>query len=78
MAFRNLDRMLLASACSIALVSPAWAQATAAADDTDTREIVVTAQNRTENVQDVPIAINVISGRCNGVSMRPKDCRRES
>jgi len=43
-------------------VTPAIAQdTTAAAPGTD--EIVVTAQNRAESVQDVPIAINVVSGQ---------------
>ncbi|MFC3595182.1 TonB-dependent receptor [Novosphingobium piscinae] len=40
---------------------PAAAQQAAAPDSNDQAEIVVTAQNRAENVQDVPIAINVIS-----------------
>ncbi len=39
-------------------VAPAAAQVVQTAED----EIVVTAQNRSESVQDVPIAINVVSG----------------
>ena len=35
---------------------------TTATDTNDTDEIVVTAQHRVENVQDVPIAISVVSG----------------
>ena len=54
---------LLASCAVIAMAAPAHAQQAAQADaDASTAEIVVTAQNRTQNVNDVPIAINVISG----------------
>ncbi|MBL0965599.1 TonB-dependent receptor [Blastomonas sp. UPD001] len=45
---------------AIALAAPAHAQ-DAAEVDAD-KEIVVTAQNRVQNVQDVPIAIQVVSG----------------
>jgi iron complex outermembrane receptor protein len=76
----NLSRVLLASACTFALATPALAQAdtnataqdtqpadtaltqTTATDTNDTDEIIVTAQHRVENVQDVPIAISVVSG----------------
>ncbi len=50
---------------AIAALGPVQAQAQQAAQastDASTAEIVVTAQNRTQNVNDVPIAINVISG----------------
>lgn len=57
----TIRRVLLASACSMAVAAPAFAQA--ADDNADTNEIVVTAQNRKENVQNVPIAINVVSGQ---------------
>lgn len=54
---------LLASSAIIAMAAPAHAQQTAPADADDAvKEIVVTAQNRTQKVNDVPIAINVISG----------------
>ncbi|OYU35407.1 TonB-dependent receptor [Novosphingobium sp. PASSN1] len=55
---------LLAGCAIIAVAAPAHAQQVAQAAETDASnaEIVVTAQNRTQNVNDVPIAINVISG----------------
>lgn len=50
-----------------AATSPAWAQtAPAASDGGDTAqlgEIVVTAQRRTERLQDVPVAVSVASGQ---------------
>lgn len=59
MAKTLLIRALLAGACSLALSTPAIAQTTA--DSGESNEIIVTAQNRSENVQDVPIAIDVIT-----------------
>ena len=54
---------LLAGAAVIAMAAPAHAQQAAQADADDAvKEIVVTAQNRTQKLNDVPIAINVISG----------------
>ncbi len=53
-----IRRLLLASACSVALATPALAQ-DAAADDEEPA-IVVTAQNRAQDVTDVPIAIDVV------------------
>lgn len=55
----TIRRVLLASACSIALSAPAFAQQ---AEDENSGEIVVTAQNREQSVQDVPIAIDVVGG----------------
>lgn len=59
-------RILLASsAIALAVATPTWAQDTAAAatatDDTVAADIIVTATRRAESVQDVPIAINVLS-----------------
>lgn len=54
-------RTLLASACALAFALPAHAQ-DSAAEENDPNVIIVTAQNRAQNVQDVPIAINVVSG----------------
>lgn len=51
---------LLASVGTIIFASPAIAQE--AAEEDVTNVIVVTAQNRAQNVQDVPIAIDVVSG----------------
>ena len=54
---------LLASCAVIAMAAPVHAQEAAQADSADAvKEIVVTAQNRTQKINDVPIAINVISG----------------
>ncbi|WP_017669972.1 TonB-dependent receptor [Blastomonas sp. AAP53] len=55
-----LRAALLAGAGTIALATPAFAQDSA--DSIANKEIVVTAQNRVQNVQDVPIAIQVVSG----------------
>ncbi len=54
---------LLAGCAFIAMAAPAQAQQASQADtDASNAEIVVTAQNRSQKVNDVPIAINVISG----------------
>ncbi len=53
-----IRRVLLASACTVAFASPAFAQAADEAEDDNV--IVVTAQNRSQNVNDVPIAIDVV------------------
>ncbi|RYD60074.1 MAG: TonB-dependent receptor [Sphingomonadales bacterium] len=50
------------SAALVALTAfsgPAWAQA---AEETGANDIVVTAQRKTESIQDVPIAITAVSG----------------
>ncbi len=52
--------LLLAGVCGSALSVPAAAQE-APIDDGES-EIIVTAQNRAQNVNDVPIAIDVVSG----------------
>jgi iron complex outermembrane receptor protein len=65
-----LSQVLLAAAAITAASSnPAWAQAApaqpAAAEDTAANsdaEIVVTAQKRAERVQDIPLAVQVLSG----------------
>ncbi|WP_298287532.1 TonB-dependent receptor [Novosphingobium sp.] len=54
---------LLASCALFVLAVPVHAQEAAQAEAAPSNaEIVVTAQNRVQNVQDVPIAINVVSG----------------
>ena len=54
---------LFASAAIMAGVSlPALAQTAPAEDDSANAEIIVTAQKRAQNVQDVPVAVSVISG----------------
>ncbi|WP_007687867.1 hypothetical protein [Sphingobium indicum] len=57
----------LLMASTAALCSPAFAQQSAAADQSATpvnqiEDIVVTAQKRSENVQKVPIAISALGG----------------
>ncbi len=52
-------RALLTGTCGLAMSSVAFAQ-TAAEGSVDAGEIVVTAQNRAQNVNDVPIAIDVV------------------
>jgi outer membrane receptor protein involved in Fe transport len=53
-----MSRTAIASGVLLALASAA-----AAAQDTTTlSEIVVTAQKRTESLQDVPIAVSAVSG----------------
>ena len=56
--------LMLASVAGFALIAtPALAQdAAPAATDEAPAEIVVTAQKRTERLQDVPLAVSVISG----------------
>lgn len=51
---------LLLGASSLALAGQAMAQATTASPDVGLDEIVVTAQKRAQNLQDVPIAISAI------------------
>ena len=43
------------------LATPAWAQA-AAEEEAKNDEIIVTAQKREENLQDIPLAVSVIGG----------------
>jgi iron complex outermembrane recepter protein len=61
MKARNLVITILSSSCLAALSTPVYAQS-APAENSDEAEIIVTAQNREQGVNDVPIAIDVISG----------------
>jgi iron complex outermembrane recepter protein len=55
--------LMLASVAAFALTgAPALAQTSAPTADDAPAEIVVTAQKRTERLQDVPVAVSVISG----------------
>lgn len=60
--------VLLASGCTVALAlaSPAMAQGIQAADDAQNEvglaEIIVTAQKRSQNVQDAPLSITAVTG----------------
>jgi iron complex outermembrane recepter protein len=49
--------------------SPAFAQE--AADDAESNEIIVTAQKRSERLQDVPLAVSVIGGDAIAASSKP-------
>jgi iron complex outermembrane receptor protein len=59
MKSHSIRRVLLASACTIVFASPALAQ-DAAEEEANPTEIVVTAQNREQSVNDVPIVIDVV------------------
>jgi outer membrane receptor protein involved in Fe transport len=61
----NFKWILLTGGVALISVAPtnALAQESEASGRTDTDEIVVTAQKRTESLQDVPIAISVITGK---------------
>jgi iron complex outermembrane recepter protein len=60
---RSLRLWLCASAAAPCLLStPALAADAAEADTTQIEELVVTAQKRSENLQDVPAAISAVSG----------------
>jgi iron complex outermembrane recepter protein len=52
---------LATAIAGLSIATPAYAQDTAA-DDEGLTEIVVTAQRREENLQDVPLSIDVVSG----------------
>jgi outer membrane receptor protein involved in Fe transport len=61
MGSRKFARLLLSGAALCALSVPA-ARAQEAADKGGIQEVVVTAQRRSENLQDVPIAIQALTG----------------
>jgi iron complex outermembrane receptor protein len=47
---------------SLAIANPAYAQDATAEDDSGLAEIVVTAQRREENLQDIPLSVTAVSG----------------
>ncbi|EGY02559.1 TonB-dependent receptor [Nitrospirillum viridazoti Y2] len=57
-----LRGIFLIGACGCALNTAARAQSVPTADSDILQEVIVTAQHRAENVQDVPIAMSVVSG----------------
>jgi iron complex outermembrane receptor protein len=74
---RASTAMALAAVALIAFPSSAWAQDAAstaqpeAASDEGSGEIVVTAQKRAENLQNVPVAVSVLSGAALAATGRP-------
>ena len=59
---RGARSALLAGAALLGLAQPAFAQGASGADSANDGEIVVTAQMREQNLQDVPISMAVVSG----------------
>ncbi len=57
----KITTITMVSALAIAVATPAIAQG-AAADEAEGGEIIVTAQKREQNIQDVPVAVSVVSG----------------
>jgi len=58
------SKMLMAGTATLALLaaaSPAFGQTPASADDTDARDIIVTAQKRPERLQETPLAVTALS-----------------
>jgi iron complex outermembrane receptor protein len=55
-------RLLLGGSVLAILAGPAYAQSATTAADGAVEEVVVTAQKRTERLQDVPLAVTAVSG----------------
>jgi iron complex outermembrane receptor protein len=68
---RASSALPLAALAMVAFAAPAYAQDAAAEDESVPGEIVVTAQKRAENVQDVPVAVSVLSGERLADASRP-------
>ena len=74
---RATSAMPLAALALAAFSAPAYAQSAsspapaAEADDAAPGEIVVTAQKRSENLHDVPVAVSVLSGESLAQAARP-------
>lgn len=68
---RTSSALPLAALAMVAFAAPAYAQDTANEDEGAPGEIVVTAQKRSENVQDVPVAVSVLSGERLAEASRP-------
>ncbi len=68
---RTSSALPLAALALVAFAGPAYAQDTANEDENAPGEIVVTAQKRSENVQDVPVAVSVLSGERLAEASRP-------
>lgn len=59
--FFNSTAVIASAVASLAIAAPAYAQ-DEAAEDGGLDEIVVTAQRRSENLQDVPLAVSSVRG----------------
>jgi iron complex outermembrane receptor protein len=55
-------KFLMATSALALMATPAFAQDAAPADEGEIGEIIVTAQKRSERLQDVPVAVSVVSG----------------
>lgn len=55
-------KFLMATSALALMATPAFAQDAAPAEDEAIGEIIVTAQKRSERLQDVPVAVSVVSG----------------
>jgi iron complex outermembrane recepter protein len=55
-------KFLMATSALALMATPAFAQEAAPADEGEIGEIIVTAQKRSERLQDVPVAVSVVSG----------------
>ena len=58
---RILNKVLIAAMCGTALASPAYAQDATAAEEADDNAIIVTAQRRAQDLQDVPLAVTSVT-----------------
>lgn len=63
--------LYLSTALVALLATPALAQTATASDANQSAEIVVTAQKRTERLQEVPVAVSVVKGEALAQSDRP-------
>ena len=66
-----MKRLLLASSALALIGTPAYAQDAKPAADEAVGEIIVTAQKRSERLQDVPVAVSVVSGDALTTSGKP-------
>jgi iron complex outermembrane recepter protein len=58
----SMMKFLMATSAFALMATPALAQDAAPAEDEAIAEIIVTAQKRSERLQDVPVAVSVVSG----------------
>ena len=58
---RVFNKVLMAAMCSTAMATPAFAQDQDGADAADDNVIIVTAQRRAQDVQDIPLAVTAVS-----------------